>query len=62
MKSTKLVSKIKKYTIEHPTFVTIGFGFAFTLAIGTAIAILDPQQAFAKYCLNCVPCHTPVCN
>ncbi|HEY7081178.1 MAG TPA: hypothetical protein VH500_15885 [Nitrososphaeraceae archaeon] len=63
MKSTKLLSKIRKYMIEHPIFATIGLGLAITVAIGATISLLDPQQAFAKLCMGCpFQCSGVYCN
>jgi hypothetical protein len=45
MKSITL--KIRKLVAECPTLVTIGIGLAISFAIGSAIGMLDPQQAFA---------------
>ena len=48
MRSTKLVSKIKKYTIEHPTFVTIGPSLAVTFAIGGSNSDIGHSTSICK--------------
>jgi len=42
-----LKDKIMNLVIEHPKLVTFGIGFAITFAIGTAIGMVETQQAHA---------------
>jgi hypothetical protein len=39
--------KIMNILIGHPKLVTLGIGLAITFVIGTAIGMLDHNQAFA---------------
>jgi hypothetical protein len=39
--------KLLNAVTTHPKLVTFGIGLAITFAIGTAIGMLDHQQAFA---------------
>jgi hypothetical protein len=39
--------KIMNMVVSHPKLVTFGIGLAITFAIGTAIGMVDHNQAFA---------------
>jgi hypothetical protein len=41
---------------EHPKLVTFGIGLAITFVIGTAIGMVDTQQAHATIIAG--PCHS----
>jgi hypothetical protein len=40
--------KIMNIVLGHPKLVTFGIGLAITFVIGTAIGMLDHNQAFAQ--------------
>jgi hypothetical protein len=42
-----LKDKIMNILTAHPKLVTFGIGLAITFVIGTAIGMVDHQQAFA---------------
>jgi hypothetical protein len=42
-----LKHKIMNILISHPKIVTFAIGFAITFVIGTAIGLVDHNQAFA---------------
>jgi hypothetical protein len=42
-----LKGKIMNIITAHPKLVTFGFGLAITFVIGTAIGMVDHNQAFA---------------
>jgi hypothetical protein len=42
-----LKDKIMNMSIKHPKLVTFGIGLAITFVIGTAIGMVDNNQAFA---------------
>jgi hypothetical protein len=43
-----LKSKIMNIITAHPKLVTFGIGLAITFAIGTALGMVEPQQAQAS--------------
>lgn len=47
-----LKTKIMNVITAHPKLVTFGIGLAVTFAIGTAIGMLDHNQAFAATATN----------
>jgi hypothetical protein len=43
-----LKTKIMNIITAHPKLVTFGIGLAITFVVGTAIGMVDHQQAFAS--------------